>query len=154
MKALVIGSTGMDGSHLVDALLDQGHEVFATYRRTSVDNLHRIRHKLDHITLLPLDLMDYGSIAQTLDNVEPDWIFNEADQDNIDWSYRVPELSVDLTYGGVVRLTEAIMKHCPDAMLFQPCSITIYGDVEPPQWEETPISPFPPSDRDWETTPP
>ena len=41
-RALITGSTGQDGSHLTELLLDKGYEVHGIIRRASAFNTHRI----------------------------------------------------------------------------------------------------------------
>ena len=37
-KAVITGITGQDGAYLAQLLLDNGYEVFGTYRRSSSDD--------------------------------------------------------------------------------------------------------------------
>jgi len=66
MKSLVTGATGYLGSHVVDCLLEQGHEVRALARKTS-----NIRHlKTTGAEIVVGDIEDYDSLVPAVDGVE------------------------------------------------------------------------------------
>jgi dihydroflavonol-4-reductase len=71
-KALVLGSTGHIGSHIVRALLADGHRVRAAYRNP------KYLFVLDSLDIerVPLDLNEPGALSKALDGCE--WVFNAA----------------------------------------------------------------------------
>lgn len=72
MKALVTGATGYLGSHIVEQLLAQGHEVRALARRTS-----DIRHlKTTGAEIILGDIEEYDSLVPAVDGV--DVVFHAA----------------------------------------------------------------------------
>lgn len=144
MKALIIGVGGQDGSYLVDILLQQGYEVHGIYRRSSVDNLQRIRPQIQNIRLHEGDLLDVTSIARVLHEVKPDEIYNVADQDHVGFSVSSPIYSMSVTAGGVAGLLESVRSICPTSRVFQPCSATMFGSASAPQDEKTPFAPATP----------
>lgn len=151
-RALILGVGGQDGSYLAEFLLKTGYEVHGMVHRSSVDNLVRIRHLLDipapGLTIHRGDLTDPVSMGRVLWEVAPDEIYNFADQDNVDWSYRVPAYNYDVTFAAVGRLLEQVRdgwgKRAPEVRIFQPISATIFGAAEPPQNELTPLAPASP----------
>ncbi len=126
MRALILGVGGQDGSYLAEALLGRGWEVFGTVRRNSVGS-PRVPAG---IKVLRADLTDHESIAAAVLACKPDVVFNEADQDNVDWSIACPRLSIDVTYGGTLYVIE--LCHRNGIKLFQPVSATVYGTQECP----------------------
>jgi len=90
MKALITGSSGFIGSHLVTALLNRGYEVVGMIRKTSNTQwLNDLK-----ITLLTVDYQDIGSLKQAVDGV--DYIFHlGAVIDACDWDtyYRANTIS-------------------------------------------------------------
>lgn len=144
-KALILGVTGQDGSYLAEHLLAiGGYEVHGMYRRSSTGNLNNLENVLDKITLHKGDMADPIGLAKIIDTVEPDELYNEADQDNIEWSYATPSYTADITYGSVARLLEIVRFHSPLTKVFQPVSATIFGNSVPPQSEESAIDPLSP----------
>ena len=139
MKALIIGVGGQDGSYLVDILSAKGYEVHGLYRRSSVDNLYRVNRQ--NVWLHEGDLTDATSLFRILKEVQPDEIYNVADQDHVGFSHYTPAYSIGVTAGGVANLLESMRCVCPAARLFQPCSATMFGPAAAPQDETTPFSP-------------
>lgn len=143
-KALIIGCGGMDGSHLVDILLEKNYDVHGVYRRSSYDNLSRISHARDRITLHRGDLYDGGSIDRIIREVNPDEIYNEADQDHVGFSRETPEVSIDVTTGSVQRLLETVLRFNPKIKVFQPVSATMFASSDKPLNENSPFAPASP----------
>lgn len=124
---------------MAEILLNRMYTVHGVYRRSSVDNLTRIKHLRNEIILHRGDMSDGGSIDKIVKAVCPDQIYNLADQDDVRWSNSIPAYSLDVTVGAVGRLLETI-KGTP-IRLFQPVSATMFGNAPPPQNEATPIDP-------------
>jgi len=141
MRALIFGITGQDGSYLAEILLENGYEVYGVYRRTSTGNLRNIQRILDKITLIRGDLTDSTSIVNAIQYASADEIYNEADQDNVGWSFDLPAYSAAVTYGAVGVMLEEIKTSCPETKFFQPVSATMFGDCPPPQDERSSFSP-------------
>lgn len=140
---LIFGVTGQDGSYLTDICLDYGHDVHGVYRRSSVDNLARVRHRTNNpnFHLHTGDVTDPLCVSRLIQTVQPAVIFNMADQDHIGHSLSTPNVSVAVTAGGVSNVLEAVRQINPRIHVFQPLSITIYGASPPPQCEDTPLAP-------------
>lgn len=146
-NALITGITGQDGSFLAEFLLEKGYEVHGIYRRTSTNNMGRIEHILNRITLHDGDLSDSSSIIRIINSVCPDEIYNLAAQSHVQMSFDVPEYSGDIDAIGVLRILEAVRilgleKHC---RIYQASTSELYGKVEEvPQNESTPFHPYSP----------
>lgn len=141
-RALVLGAGGQDGSYMCELLLSQEYEVHGMVRRSSGDNLGRIAHILDKVTLHKGDLSDGGSIDRIVRDTQPHEIYNLADQDHVRWSDETPDYSADVTYGAVGRLLETIRQTDRGIKLFQPTTALMFAESAPhPQKEASPISP-------------
>lgn len=141
-KALIFGITGQDGSYLAELLLKKGYEVHGFIRRSATGNKKNITHILDQLNLHCGDLADSTSIYRTINNVKPDEIYNEADQDHVSWSYHSVEYSCDITGTAVARILEIINLIGKDIKFFQPLSSNMFGKAEEtPQNEDTALRP-------------
>jgi GDPmannose 4,6-dehydratase len=145
-KALIFGITGQDGSYLAEVLLEKGYEVHGFIRKSATGNTVNIGHLIvdgqEKITLHRGDLADTTSIYRVILEVQPDEIYNEADQDHVSWSYASVEYSCDITGAGVARILECIKQVNPKIKYFQPVSSNMFGKTEiVPQTEETPFRP-------------
>ena len=144
-KVLILGIGGQDGSYLADILLDQGCEVHGLYRRSSIDNLTRIAHIKNQLTLHSGDILDPTSVAQILSSVSPREVYNVADQDHVPSSLTTPGYSFDVTAKAVATTLESIRLIDKSIKFFQPCSATMFGNAPPKQNEDTshnPQSPY------------
>jgi GDPmannose 4,6-dehydratase len=141
-RALITGVTGQDGSYLAELLLDKGYQVFGVVRRASTENVERIAHLVDRITLVQADLLDQGSLLSALEEARPTEVYNLAAQSFIPTSWNQPVLTAEFTAVGVTRLLEAIRKVDPAIRFYQASSSEMFGKVrEIPQSEQTPFYP-------------
>jgi len=145
-RALITGITGQDGSYLAEFLLERDYDVHGLYRKSSTGNLRNIEHLINKINLHRGDLADTSSLYRIVKEINPQEIYNEADQDHVGWSHDSPLYSINITTGGVVRLLEIIRQTNPDIKFFQPLSSNMFGESEEekPQNEETPLNPVSP----------
>lgn len=141
-KALIFGVTGQDGSYLAELLLSKGYEVHGMIRRSSTGNTKNINHILDKIIVESGDLADATSLYRIINDVKPDEIYNEADQDHAGWSYHAPDYSADITGAAVGRILEIIKQTDKKIRFFQPLTSNMFGRTDIcPQNEETPVRP-------------
>ena len=149
---LVFGATGQDGSFLVEKLLQLGYEVVCGYRKSSSDNtdyLHQFLRSSKYngqIHLEEFDLSDATSIYRIIGKYQPKWLFNEADQDHVGWSYKIPSYSIQVTVEAVTTICEAVRQYSPETRIFLPVSSNIYGNAHSGAISEhqfpSPVSPY------------
>jgi GDPmannose 4,6-dehydratase len=141
-RALITGITGQDGSYLAELLLDKGYEVFGMTRRASTENLERIDHLLDKVTLIQGDLLDPHSLASALREAAPREVYNLAAQSFVPTSWNQPVLTAEFTAVGVTRMLEAIRTVDTELRFYQASSSEMFGKVrEVPQHEMTAFHP-------------
>ena len=150
MKVVVTGITGQDAAYLTRLLLNEGHSVVGTYRRTSSSNFWRL-HDLgihDHpgLKLHEFDLTDGGSATRLIHQHRPDQVFNLAAQSFVGVSFDQPVATAAATGIGTLNLLEAIRNIDPSIRFYQASSSEMFGKVQAvPQNEETdfyPRSPY------------
>ncbi len=108
MKALIFGITGQDGSYLAELLLKKGYKVIGVTRRVSVNTTARIQHILPKIKIVEGDITDAFNVNKIIQDEEPDEIYNLAAQSHVGTSFNQPNLTWDITAGGVLNILEAI----------------------------------------------
>src|ERR671923_2929866 len=141
-RALITGITGQDGSYLAELLLDKGYEVFGMTRRASTENVERISHLIDQVTLIQGDLLDPPSLDSALRTAQPTEVYNLAAQSFVPTSWNQPVLTAEFTAIGVTRMLEAIRAVDPSIRFYQASSSEMFGKVrEVPQTELTPFHP-------------
>ncbi|WP_036284868.1 GDP-mannose 4,6-dehydratase [Methylocystis sp. ATCC 49242] len=144
--ALVTGVTGQDGAYLSQFLLDKGYEVHGVIRRSSHRGVedHRLRWLgiSGKVHLHDADLIDLSSLLRTVQDVQPDEIYNLAAQSYVASSWRQPILTANVTATGVTNMLEAMRLGAPGARFYQASSSEMYGLIqEPMQSEKTPFYP-------------
>lgn len=145
-KAIITGITGQDGAYLAQLLLNNGYQVFGTYRRSSSNNFWRIEylgiHEHPNLKLVEYDLNDQSSSVRLIKDFEPDEVYNLAAQSFVGVSFDQP-LSTALTTGiGALHLLEAIRIINPRVRFYQASTSEMFGKVQAvPQTESTPFYP-------------
>ena len=147
-RALITGTTGQDGSYLVQLLLREGYEVHGTKRRSSSFNTPRLEeisraegHRPDALFLHYSDLADSGSLTNLIREVQPDEVYNLGAQSHVAVSYDMPEYTADVTGVSSIRILEAIRASGLDTRFYQASSSEMFGSTPPPQNEQTPFHP-------------
>lgn len=135
-KALVLGATGQDGSYMIDLLLKKNYEVHGLYRKSSVGNTNSINHLIDNNKIFNKrfflhkgDLLDTVSLNNIINSINPNEIYNFADQDHVGWSYEIPSYSFRTTALSVIEIFEILRKNKKKIKYFQPISSNIFGET-------------------------
>ena len=141
-RALITGITGQDGSFLAEFLLERGYEVFGLARRKSWFRPNNASHLADRVKVLFGDMSEGTDISSTLQDAEPDEIYNLASQSRPSESWvRAPE-TLMINGMGAIRMFEAMRHCCPKARIYHASSSEMFGQAKCiPQNEETPFNP-------------
>ena len=128
MKALVAGGAGFIGSHLIDALLAEGHEVVC------VDNFfigtkENIKHLTGnpHFKLYEQDLADFAAVDEIFKAAHVDYVFHLAANSDIQASANNPSIEYHNTYSTTFSLLEAMRLNGVKKLFFASTS-AVYGD--------------------------
>jgi len=144
MRFLVTGGAGFIGSHLVDALLDAGHEV------AIADHLHRsprpwVGAALQRGAQLHVaDVRDLASVKRAFDAARPEVVMHLAAQVDVRRSIQDPAFDAQVNVAGTVSVLEAARDVGTRRVLLA-STAAVYGDPATlPIDEETPIAPLSP----------
>ena len=142
MKALILGVDGQDGSFLTELLLEKGYQVFGWIPSSIPVKFDNIQHLLPLISLSQGNFSDQASLEATLEQVQPDEIYNLASPSSPAASWDSTVYVGDIAGLGVARLLEAIRTVAPRAKFYQASTSELFGNPpESPQNEETPFRP-------------
>lgn len=104
MKALIIGAAGFVGGYLAKHLQrDCGWSV-------SVTKLEQETFCMEDAAVYNLDILDGEAVQQLLFQIEPDYIFHLAAQSSVAFSWKNPDLTVDINIKGCISVLEAARK--------------------------------------------
>jgi UDP-glucuronate 4-epimerase len=130
MKVLVTGGAGFIGSHTVERLLREGHQVgiidnFNDYYDPAIkhENLRAVR---DRITLHEGDLREPSFVEQVFAAGAYDAIIHLAARAGVRPSIEAPELYIDTNIKGTFYLLEACKNHSIKRFVFASSS-SVYG---------------------------
>ena len=149
-KALISGISGQDGSYLAELLISKGYEVHGIIRRASISNTHRIDHLLHpgeiHGESLHLhfgDVTDSSRLANLIDQIEPNEVYNLAAQSHVQISFHEPIHTSEVVALGALKMLEAVRNAGADyTRLYQATTSEVFGNVGiSPQNEKTPFHP-------------
>ncbi len=132
MRILITGITGFVGSHLAEFALEQGAEVYGSYRwRSRMENIESIK---DRLHLVECELTDAVSVTRMIDDIKPDRIFHLAAQSFVPTSWHAPQQTLSNNIISQLNILEAIRG--TETRIQLAGSSEEYGLVYP---EETPI---------------
>ena len=143
-SALVTGITGQDGAYLAELLLNKGYEVFGTYRRASTPNFWRLAELgiEDRVNLVSMELTDQLSIHKTIQQLQPDEVYNLAALSFVHTSFTQPIYTSEVDGLSVTRLLDVIRTASPHSRFYQASTSEMFGKVQAvPQTETTPFYP-------------
>lgn len=142
-KVVCTGVSGMDGSTMVDYLLENtDHEIYGIVRRLSVPNHGNLKNALKNprFKLITGDLSDSQSICKVVEKIVPDYFINLGAQSFVGSSWELPEQTMDVNAIGTMRCLEAIVRFAPHCRFYNAGSSEEFGDVQYcPQDEKHPL---------------
>src|SRR3990167_3311949 len=139
-KIICFGGAGFIGSHLVDRLIELGHEVLV------MDNLSsgKIENINPKAAFLEKDIKNSFTGDPDTDPLNIDYIFHLAAIPRVPYSVERPVETHDANVTGTLNVLEFARKWKVKKVIFASSS-SVYGDNAPPQkekMERRPISPY------------
>jgi len=123
VKALVTGGAGFIGSHIVDRLLSDGHEV-VVLDDFSTGHRHNLQ---DHAKLQVIegDISNVDTVNECMKGI--DWVFHKAAVASVPKTVNDPVGSSKVNYQGTLNLLEAARHNDVKRLVFA-SSAALYGD--------------------------
>ena len=125
MKTIVTGGCGFIGSHIVDKLLEQGHEV-TVLDNFSTGRVENLKHQNNNINLkiIETDICSQSKIAKYFKNI--DWVFHLAALADIVPSIQNPEKYFKSNVDGTFSVLQVSKKYKIKRFIYS-ASSSCYG---------------------------
>lgn len=143
MRVLVTGGAGFIGSHIVDALIADGHQVaivddLSSGRRVNLNPAARF---------FEVDIVDPKQLASVFAEFSPEVITHQAAQTSVAVSTREPGRDAQINVVGSINLLECAVANKVGRVVFASTGGAIYGEVEAPRLARVgdpthPLSPY------------
>ena len=133
-KVLITGCAGFIGSHLSEACLREGHQVYGLdnlSRKGTELNLHYLESlQSSSFHFQKLDLLKEDELYQFFIDKGPfEWIAHEAGQVAVTTSLEDPLSDFKSNAQGTLPLLEAIRNHSPKSRLIYASTNKVYGEL-------------------------
>ena len=132
MKSLVTGGAGFIGSHIVDTLLDAGHEVIVLDNEYSDNEKFNWNDKVENHVV---DICDYESSRKYYDGV--DYVFHAAAEARIGPAIANPINAVNINCIGTCTVLQCAREAGVKKVMYSSTS-SAYGLNDPPNTEDQP----------------
>ncbi len=141
MKVCVTGGAGFIGSHLVDRLVRDGHDV-TVLDDLSTGSLDNLAASLSHVQMLQDDLRDFDAVSRAVTGAEV--VFHQGALAAVARSVEQPQEVNDVNLGGTLNVLIAARDAGARRIVFASSS-SVYGDTPTlPKVESMPTSPLSP----------
>jgi GDP-4-dehydro-6-deoxy-D-mannose reductase len=143
MNILVTGAGGLMGSHLLDFLIEKGHNVLGIDFVPTTD----IKELNKQALYVECDIRDKEKLTFLLDKFKPKIIFHLAAQSFPTVSWEMPEYTLQTNILGTMNLFEAVKQLKLDTIILNAGSSAEYGYMEQkdiPVKEERELKPLHP----------
>jgi UDP-glucose 4-epimerase len=139
VRALVTGGAGFIGSHVADALVERGDDVWV------LDNLAsgKPENVGEGALLIEADIRDAAAVDRAFAEARPEICFHLAAQADVRVSIAQPAFDAEVNLIGTVNVLEAA-RQAGAQVVFSSTGGAIYGECEAPADEDSPRLPLAP----------
>ena len=138
-KCLVTGGAGFIGGHLVDALISADHEVYVIDDESS--QAHGSFYWNDRAKNFKQNLCDYSKTIAVFREEQPEYVFHLAANSNIQASIESPKQTLENNFSSTLNVLDCARLYGSKRVVFS-SSASVYGSSNPPQSEDSRISPL------------
>ncbi|MFM7147774.1 MAG: GDP-mannose 4,6-dehydratase, partial [Actinomycetales bacterium] len=114
----------------------------STFNRSRIDHIHHDDHlPCENLRLHYGDTTDAARMAELIDVIQPNEVYNLAAQSHVRVSFDEPVYTAEATGISTLNMLEAIRRSGAPIRFYQASSSEMFGATPPPQDEQTPFYP-------------
>lgn len=126
MKVLVLGGTGMVGSHFVKSYLDEGtNEVYSLARNSASSRMAAIQDS----RVIRCDILERDALEKVFEKIKPDIVIHMAAQAFNGDSWNLEYITHYTNQIGTLNVLYCVRKIVPKAQVLLACSSAEYGNI-------------------------
>lgn len=126
MKVLVLGGTGMVGSHFMKSYIDEGAEVYGLARNSASSRMAAIPDK----SIIRCDILERDGLMRVMKDIKPDVIIHMAAQAFNGDSWNLEYITHQTNYIGTLNVLFCAREVVPEAKILLACSSAEYGNIK------------------------
>jgi nucleoside-diphosphate-sugar epimerase len=111
MKIMITGGLGFIGSHLVDSLSNEKHEIIILTRSLSKKKNLTLDIDKNNITILKIDIQNFKKFSNAIIKYKPDILFHLAGETSHSNSFLDPMSNIDSNIKSTICALETIQKN-------------------------------------------
>ena len=128
MKILITGGAGFIGSHIVDACVQRGDEVFIIDNLSTGQGANIAHHDTNTaVHFREEDIRDREGIHELFAEIQPEVVYHLAAQINVRESIQNPTNDIEVNILGTVNVLEAMRKNNCHRMIFTSTGGAMFG---------------------------
>ncbi len=143
MKVLVLGGTGMVGSHFVNSYRSEGAEVLSVARNSSASRMAAVTDT----SIVRCDILERDALMRIMKDFRPQVIIHMAAQAFNGDSWNFEYITHQTNYMGTLNVLYCAREAVPEAKILLSCSSAEYGNItekDCPLVEDRPLKPHTP----------
>ena len=128
--ALVLGSTGQDGSLITKSLLEKGHEVIGLTRGITPNNENFKKLGIEKdIKVIKCDIKNFSALSEIIEKYNPKMIFNLACQSSVGRSFSEPTETLESIVSVSLNILEIARELDYKGRIFFAGSSEMFGNI-------------------------
>ncbi len=140
MRVLVTGGAGFIGSHIVDQLIQSGHQPFVVDDLSSGSK----ENVAAGVPIYEVDIRDADGLRKAFDEAKPEAVCHQAAQLSVSRSVREPGFDAQVNVLGLLSVFENAVRVGAKRIVFASSGGVLYGEATSPAKEDHPAAPISP----------
>lgn len=126
MKVLVLGGTGMVGSHFMNSYKNEGAETYGLARNSASSRMAAIQDD----SIIRCDILERDALMKIMKDLKPDVVVHMAAQAFNGDSWNLEYVTHQTNYIGTLNVLYCVREAAPEAKVLLACSSAEYGNIK------------------------